>query len=132
MVRTQISFCLEVVISQQLIVRSDGMGRVMGCEILLPNAAIRNLIREDKTHQIYSQMQMGQGKHGMLTLNQSLAGHVKSGALTPEGAVNRSYDPEELIQMLANARDSQAEARGGRDTGTGRRTNRGTGGFSRR
>jgi twitching motility protein PilT len=102
MVRTQLSFCLQAVISQQLIVRKDNTGRVLACEVLLPNTAIRNLIRENKTHQIYSQMQMGQGKHGMMTLNQSLMQHVLSGAISQEQAFQRSYDKEELEQMLLN------------------------------
>ena len=104
MVRTQLSFCLEAVVSQQLIVRQDNSGRAMACEILLPNAAVRNLIREDKTHQIYSQMQMGQGKHGMMTLNQSLFSHIASGAISLEVALSRSYDVEELETMVNNAR----------------------------
>ena len=112
MVRTQLSFVLEAVISQQLIARTNGQGRVMACEVLIPNAAIRNLIRDDKTHQIYSQMQMGQEKHGMLTLNQSLMMHVESGALTPEVALNRSYDADELQGLI----DSWQAERSGRGT----------------
>jgi len=100
MVRTQLSFVLEAVISQQLLVRSDGKGRVLGCEVLLPNAAVRNLIREEKTHQIYSQMQMGQKTHGMLTMNQSLFGLVESGRLSRETAFLHSHDVEELGSMF--------------------------------
>jgi len=100
MVRTQLSFVLEGVISQQLIPRADGNGRVLGVEVLFPNAAVRNLIRDEKTHQIYSQMQMGQGKHGMQTLNQSLIFHVKNGAISVEEALHRCYDTEELTQMI--------------------------------
>ncbi len=100
MVRTQLSFVLEGVISQQLIPRQDGSGRVMGFELMVPTPAIRNLIREDKTHQIYSQMQMGQGKSGMITLNQCLLAHVQSGALSPEQAIGRAYDPEEMLAMI--------------------------------
>jgi twitching motility protein PilT len=85
-----------------LIVRQDNTGRVLACEVLLPNTAIRNLIRENKTHQIYSQMQMGQGKHGMMTLNQSLLQHVVSGAISREQALQKAYDQEELEQMLLN------------------------------
>src|SRR5499427_2249242 len=72
-VRAQLSVVLEGVISQQLIPRMDGKGRVLACEIMIPNPAIRNLIREDKVHQIYSSMQVGQTKFGMQTFNQSLA-----------------------------------------------------------
>ena len=100
MVRTQLSFVLEAVISQQLLVRSDGKGRALACEVLLPNAAVRNLIREEKTHQIYSQMQMGQGSHGMLTMNQSLFGLVQSHAISRETAFQYSHDIEELNAMF--------------------------------
>jgi twitching motility protein PilT len=119
MVRTQLSFVLEGVISQQLIPRQDGAGRVLGVEVLFPNAAVRNLIREEKTHQIYSQMQMGQGKHGMQTLNQSLVAHVKSGAISLEEALHRSYDGDELNQMIQNWQQEQASAGGRRGGGTG-------------
>jgi twitching motility protein PilT len=105
MVRTQLSFVLEAVVSQTLIPRTDGTGRVMACEVMLVNHAIRNLIREDKMHQVISQMQIGQGKHGMLTLNQSLLSHVVSGAITQEVALDRSYEPEELETMLMKALD---------------------------
>lgn len=119
MVRTQLSFVLEGVISQQLIPRADGAGRVLGVEVLFPNAAVRNLIREEKTHQIYSQMQMGQGKHGMQTLNQSLFAHVRNNAISVEEALHRSYDGDELNQMLQNWQQEQATPanRGGKRGG---------------
>ena len=101
MVRTQLSFVLEGVISQQLLARQDGQGRVLACEVLIANSAIRNLIREDKTHQIYSHLQMGQGKHGMTTFNQSLFGHVQTRAITREQARDKSHDVEELEAMLS-------------------------------
>ena len=69
-VRTQLSFVLEGVLSQTLIPRASGKGRVLALEVMVPNPAIRNLIREDKIHQMYSQMQVGQEKFGMQTLNQ--------------------------------------------------------------
>jgi twitching motility protein PilT len=72
-VRAQLSFVLEGILCQSLIPRANGQGRVLALEVLIPNAAIRNLIREDKVHQIYSTMQTGQGKYGMQTFNQSLA-----------------------------------------------------------
>ena len=118
MVRTQLSFTLEAVISQQLIPRQDNRGRVLACEILFPNPAIRNLIREEKTHQIYSQMQMGQSKHGMITLNQSLLTHVMSNALSLEVALARSYDSDELNNMIGQARADRAGGQGGRPGGT--------------
>src|SRR3989442_8634223 len=72
-IRTQLSFVLEGILCQALLERSSGKGRVMAMEIMVPNAAIRNLIREDKIHQVYSMMQAGQSKFGMQTFNQSLA-----------------------------------------------------------
>ena len=71
-VRAVLSFVLEGVITQTLIPKASGAGRVLAAEVMVPNAAIRNLIREDKLHQIYSQMQIGQAKFGMQTMNQSL------------------------------------------------------------
>ena len=73
----------------------------MSCEIMLPNSAIRNLIREDKLHQIYSQMQIGQSKHGMQTMNQSLAELFLKRQITLEDALGRSSEPEELKQIIA-------------------------------
>jgi twitching motility protein PilT len=75
----------------------------MAMEIMIPNAAIRNLIREDKLHQIYSQMQIGQGKHGMQTFNQSLAALYLKRQITLEEAMARTSDQEELKTMLAGA-----------------------------
>ena len=102
-VRAQLSFVLEGVISQLLIPKADGRGRVLALEIMVPNAAIRNLIREDKIHQIYSQMQVGQSKFGMQTMNQSLMSLCARKQITLEEAFGRSPDPDELKQMLLNA-----------------------------
>jgi twitching motility protein PilT len=102
-VRAQLSFVLEGVLSQLLAVRADGKGRVMCLEIMIPNAAIRNLIREDKVHQIYSQMQVGQAKFGMQTMNQSLLSLYSKRIITLDHAFGRSSDPEELRQMMVNA-----------------------------
>ena len=74
----------------------------MAMEIMVPNAAIRNLIREDKVHQIYSQMQMGQSKSGMQTLNQSLCTLYLKRVLTLEDALSASSDQEELRTMIQN------------------------------
>ncbi len=101
-VRAQLSFVLEGVLSQQLLPRADGKGRVLALEVMVPNAAIRNLIREDKIHQIYSQMQVGQAKFGMQTMNQSLASLYQRRLITLEEALSRSSDPEELRNMLAS------------------------------
>lgn len=101
-VRAQLSFVLEGVISQLLLPRADGKGRCVSCEIMMPNAAIRNLIREDKIHQIYSQMQVGQAKFGMMTMNQSLFSLYQRRFITLEEAMSRSSDPDELRQMMVN------------------------------
>lgn len=101
-VRTQLSFVLEGVLSQSLIARATGKGRALAMEIMIPNAAIRALIRDDKVHQIYSQMQMGQEKFGMQTMNQSLFLLYHKKLITMESALGRSSDPEELKQMIAN------------------------------
>jgi len=114
-VRAQISFVLEGVLSQQLIPKAGGKGRVLALEVMVPNAAIRNLIREDKLHQIYSIMQVGQTKFGMQTMNQALYSHYTKGALTLDMALGRSSDSDELKQMIARgpeavARESYAKA----------------------
>jgi len=98
--RTQLSFVLEGVISQLLLPKANGHGRALAMEVMIPNSAIRNLIREDKIHQIYSQMQVGQAKFGMMTLNQSLLNLYMSREISLEEAVGRSQEPEELRQML--------------------------------
>lgn len=98
-VRVQLSFTLQGVLSQQLLPKIDG-GRCLALEILLPNPAIRNLIRENKAHQLYSQMQMGQAGTGMQTMNQSLSGLIKKGWIAKEEALRRSPDPEELVKLL--------------------------------
>lgn len=102
-IRAQLSFVLQGVVTQQLLPRAGGPGRVVAAEVLIPNAAIRNLIREDKVHQIYSQMQVGQGKHGMLTFNQSLFSLLQRRQITMEEALGRSSDPDELKQMIQGA-----------------------------
>jgi twitching motility protein PilT len=103
-VRAQLSFVLEAVVSQQLIPRASGTGRVLAAEVMIPTPAIRNLMREDKIHQIYSQMQVGQTKYGMQTMNQALAEHLRREAISMDDALARSNDPEELRQMIASGR----------------------------
>ncbi len=100
-IRAQLSFVLEGVISQQLIQKSSGVGRVLACEIMVPTAAIRNLIREDKIHQVYSQMQVGQSRFGMQTMNQSLHALYSGGEITLEDALAHSNDIDELRGMIA-------------------------------
>ncbi len=99
-VRTQLSFILQGILCQQLLPKIGG-GRVAACELLIPNYAIRNLIREDKIHQIYSAMQVGQGNSGMLTLNQCLANLVKEKKITWDHAAARCTDMEEFKRMCA-------------------------------
>ncbi len=99
-VRVQLAFVLEGVISQQLIPRSGGKGRVLACEIMAPNPAIRHLIREDKIHQIYSAMQTGQGKHGMHTMNQALYALYAQHAISRDDALAKSTETEELEKMM--------------------------------
>jgi twitching motility protein PilT len=100
-VRTQLSFVLEGVLSQTLIPRLAGTGRVLALEVMIPNPAIRNLIREDKIHQIYSQMQVGQEKFGMQTMNQSLVSLVTRRIISLEDALGRSSDLDEFRQMMS-------------------------------
>jgi twitching motility protein PilT len=99
-IRIQLSFVLEGIIAQQLIPKKNGRGRVLATEIFIPTPAIRNLIREDKTHQIYSMMQTGQAKFGMRTMNQSLHELYRNGDLSYEDALAKSTVPEELLNMM--------------------------------
>jgi twitching motility protein PilT len=100
-IRAQLSFVLEGILCQTLLPRANGKGRVMAMEILVPNAAIRNLIREDKVHQIYSMMQTGQAKYGMQTFNQSLATLYFRKQITLQTALSRSSNPDELQEMIS-------------------------------
>ncbi len=100
-VRAQLSMVLEGVLSQILLPRSGGKGRVLCLEIMVPNPAIRNLIREEKVHQIYSQMQMGQTKFEMQTMNQSLCDLFLRKMIGYEDAIARSSAPDELNEMIA-------------------------------
>jgi twitching motility protein PilT len=99
-IRAQLSFVLEGIVCQTLLQRASGKGRSLACEILIPSAAIRNLIREDKVHQIYSMMQAGQVKHGMQTFNQSLANLYHRRLITLQTALSYSSYPDELQDMI--------------------------------
>jgi len=99
-IRAQLSLVLEGILCQALLPKPNGHGRALALEILIPNAAIRNLIREDKVHQIYSAMQVGQLRYGMQTFNQSLAGLVFKKQITRELALSMSSKPDELEDML--------------------------------
>lgn len=99
-IRVQLSFVLEGILAQQLIPKKSGQGRVLSVELLMPTPAIRNLIREDKIHQIYSMMQTGQAKSGMQTMNESLFALYSKGLITYEDALGRSPVADELIQVI--------------------------------
>ena len=85
---------------QSLLPRATGHGRVLALEILVPNSAIRNLIREDKIHQIYSAMQTGQAQYGMQTFNQALATLCFKKQITLQLALSMSSNPDELQDMI--------------------------------
>src|ERR1700693_497571 len=99
-IRAQLSLVLEGIMCQSLLPTINGKGGAMIMEILIPNAAVRNLIREDKIHQIYSSMQSGQEKYGMQTFNQSLATAYFQKQITLEVALARSSNPDELQDLI--------------------------------
>jgi twitching motility protein PilT len=101
-VRSQLGVSLEGVITQQLIPTADGSSRVAACEVLIATPAVRNLIREGKTHQVYSVMQTGT-QHGMQTMDAALAQLVRAGKITRQAAEQRSSTPEELRRLLGGA-----------------------------
>jgi twitching motility protein PilT len=99
-IRTQLSLVMEGILCQALLPKASGDGRVMALEVLVPNAAIRNLVREDKIHQIYSMMQTGQDKFGMQTFNQSLASLYQKSLITLDMAMQRSSNTDELKDLI--------------------------------
>jgi twitching motility protein PilT len=109
-IRAKLSFVLQGVISQQLLPRHNAPGRVVALEVLVPNQAVRNLIRDDKVHQIYSQMQVGQDKYAMQTLNQSLFSLYQKRLISQEEATSRSVEPEEMRMMMDRAAAQTAAA----------------------
>jgi twitching motility protein PilT len=100
-IRTQLSLVLEGIVCQTLLPRVDGSGRVVALEIMIPTPAIRNLIRDDKVHQIYSTMQAGQEKLGMQTMNQNLATLYQKRLISIETALSASSLKDELEQMIS-------------------------------
>jgi twitching motility protein PilT len=102
-VRVQLSVSLQGIVTQQLLPTADGQGRVCATEILVPTPAIRNLIREGKTHQIYSALQTG-GAHGMQTMDAALADLVRRNKISRELAEARSSSPEELRRLMGTVR----------------------------
>ena len=97
-IRTQLSFVLQGVFCQQLLPKAHGKGRALACEVMIPTAAVRALIRDDKCHQIASLIQTG-AKFGMRTMNQSLMELYKNNIITWDDALSRSTDPEDLRRM---------------------------------
>lgn len=110
-VRIMLSMSLEAVITQALLPRADNEGRALALEILIPNPGIRNLIRENKIHQIYGMMQMGQEKHGMQTFNQSLANLYFKKLITLETAMAFTSKPEELTDIIQRKEGVKLSAR---------------------
>jgi twitching motility protein PilT len=102
-VRVQLSVALQGIVTQQLLPTADGQGRVAATEVLVPTSAVRNLIREGKTHQIYSALQTG-ATHGMQTMDTSLAELVRKQKITRELAESRSTSPEELRRLMGTVR----------------------------
>ncbi len=99
-IRTLVSFSLEGILSQALVERADRRGRLMVYEYLSATPAMRTLVRENKLHQVYGQMQVGQDIHGMSTLNQGLHHYVQAGLITREEAFVHSPDTEELSRLI--------------------------------
>ena len=118
-IRTQLSMVLEGIVCQSLLPRASGRGRVVALEILIPTPAIRNLIRDDKVHQIYASMQAGQEKIGTQTLNQSLASLFYAGAITMETARQTSSLRDELTDMISRGVGVVAGAGMNRAAGAG-------------
>jgi len=116
-VRAQLSLVLEGIMCQSLLPKASGIGRVLALEILIPNAAIRNLIREDKVHQIYSSMQTGQEKYGMQTFNQSLASLYFAKQISLQTALGISSHSDELQDMINRGAGLSTPQSGGRPAG---------------
>jgi twitching motility protein PilT len=99
-VRAQLSLVLQGVVAQQLVRRRDGKGRALAAEVMVATPAIRNLIREEKPHQVYSQMQLAQGTRGMQTMTSALVALVERDLVTPEEALARAIEPDEVRRYL--------------------------------
>ena len=97
--RASTSVALQGIVTQQLLPTADGQGRVCAAEVMVPTPAVRNLIREGKTHQIYSLIQTG-GQHGMQTMDASLAGLVRAQRITMAAAESRSSQPAEMRKLV--------------------------------
>jgi twitching motility protein PilT len=101
-IRAQLSVALQGIMTQMLLPTVDGAGRCVATEVLIPTPAVRNLIREAKSHQIYSVLQTG-GSHGMQTMDASLAQLVRSGKITRQLAESRAHAPEELRRLIGGS-----------------------------
>ena len=117
-IRTQLSLVLEGIVCQALLPKLGSKGRVCSLEIMVPTPAIRNLIRDDKVHQIYGSMQAGQDKLGMQTQNQSLASLYMKKAITLDTALAASSNKDELQDMINRGVGVVAGAGIGRPPGT--------------
>jgi twitching motility protein PilT len=102
-IRTQLAVGLQGIVTQQLLPTADGAGRCVAAEVLVPTPAVRNLIREGKTHQIYSTLQTG-SQFGMQTMDSALAQLVREQKITRELAEARSSTPEELRRLMGTVR----------------------------
>ncbi len=111
-VRMQLSIALQGIVTQQLLPTADGSGRTVACEVMVPTPAVRNLIREGKTHQLYSTIQTS-GANGMQTMDSDLARLVRQGKINPALAEQRSAVPEELKRLLAGGASAHGSAAGG-------------------
>jgi twitching motility protein PilT len=111
-IRTQLANALQGIVTQTLIPKRDGSGRIVACEVLVPTSGIRNLIREGKNHQIYSAMQTG-SKFGMQTMDAALVELLRSGTVSREEAEKRSNDPEEMSRLMGGASGGMSAASAG-------------------
>jgi twitching motility protein PilT len=106
-VRAQLAIGLQGIVTQTLLPTADGLGRCVAAEVLVPTPGVRNLIREGKTHQIYSLIQTG-GQHGMQTMDSSLAGLVREGKITMAVAETRASEPAEMRKLIESGNLSVA------------------------
>src|SRR5947209_5192371 len=117
-VRMMLSVALQGILTQQLLPTADGSGRCVAVEALVPTAAVRNLIREGKTHQVYSALQTG-AAHGMQTMDASLSELVRKGKITRELAMSRAGNAEELARLMGGGIGAPAAAAGPRPVANG-------------
>jgi len=101
-VRVQLSIALQGIVTQQLLQTADGKDRVCACEVLVPTPGVRNLIREGKSHQIYSALQTG-AAHGMQTMDAALVDLVRRGKISMQMAERRSSTPDELRRLIGQS-----------------------------